>query len=301
MTSRHYCFTLYSEDLTEDYTHEWRCSKDLVNYAICQLERCPESLRLHLQGYVEFSSPSRVSGAKTKLGMPSAHVERRNGTREEARNYCMKLETRLSGPWEFGDWSAKAQGRRSDLAVLASAIKEGGLTVEGVQELNPQLYCQYRNGIRDLVATATKASCKKWRVVDVWILWGDSGTGKSRAAFDCDDYFLLDQSSDGKNVWFDGYDGESTLVIDDFYGWIRYSFFLRMLDGHPVRLPIKGSHTYANWTTVIITSNQNPHNWYHWGDNLVQAALKRRVTNMTKFVLEDGVASSAPWEWDDWA
>lgn len=76
--------------------------------------------------------------------------------------------------------------------------------------------------------------------------------------------FLLDQPG-GNNLWFDGYDGQSVLIIDDFSGWIKYRFLLRLLDGYQVRLEVKGSHTWAAWTEVYITSNVPPEGWYERG------------------------------------
>lgn len=272
-----------------------------MKYAVCQLELCSTTSRYHLQGYVELSKPMRVQAVKTLFGWSSMHLETRRGTRDQARDYSMKTDTRCCGPWEFGLWSTKSQGRRSDLETLAESIKTDGLTLKDVMQESPLLYCQYRNGISDLVARSQLDANKKWRELDVWVLWGDSGTGKSRAAFEMGDYFLLDQSSDGNSVWFDGYDGEKTLIIDDFYGWIRYSFFLRLLDGHPCRLPIKGSHTYAAWTTVIITSNTSPERWYKWDDLKISAALQRRITNMTHFTWDGepgGLVNTDPYEWN---
>jgi hypothetical protein len=104
---------------------------------------------------------------------------------------------------------------------------------------------------------------------------GPPGTGKTRKALEENkEYYLLDNS--GGPVWFDGYEGEETLVIDDFYGWIKYNFILRLLDGHPCRLPIKGGFTYAGWTTVIITSNVHPDSWYKCDTQ----AMHRRITSI---------------------
>jgi hypothetical protein len=64
------------------------------------------------------------------------------------------------------------------------------------------------------------------------------------------------------------------LLIDDFYGWIKYGFLLKVLDIYPLRLAVKGSHAYACWETVYITSNKAPETWYAGG---MTAALRRRI------------------------
>lgn len=55
----------------------------------------------HLQGYIELTAPCRLAAMKEWL--PSAHFAMREGTRDQAREYCMKQdETYRAGPWERG-------------------------------------------------------------------------------------------------------------------------------------------------------------------------------------------------------
>lgn len=71
-----------------------------IKYGIWQQERCPTTGRLHLQCYFEFKKPMRMRAVKGALGDATAHVEPRRGTREDAREYCRKEESRVDGPWE---------------------------------------------------------------------------------------------------------------------------------------------------------------------------------------------------------
>ena len=101
-----------------------------------------------------------------------------------------------------------------------------------------------------------------FRSVSAWVLYGPTGVGKSRAAFALggDDAFSV--TVPGKDIWFDGYEGERTLIIDEFAGQIRLQYLLRLLDGYPLQLPVKGGHAWALYTEVIITSNYSPISWY---------------------------------------
>lgn len=47
------------------------------------------------------------------------------GTREEARDYARKEETRLRGPFEWGTFEEDQSGRRSDLKRVAALIAAG--------------------------------------------------------------------------------------------------------------------------------------------------------------------------------
>ena len=94
--------------------------------------------------------------------------------------------------------------------------------------------------------------------------WGKAGVGKTRYVWEkhgCALYALVDDSN-GK-VWFDGYNGEDILLIDEFTPeMVPYNYFLHLLEGYKLRLPVKSRFTYANWSTVYITSNWHPKDWY---------------------------------------
>lgn len=98
---------------------------DLVKYAIYS-EEIGEEGTYHLQGYIELTKPVRFTQVKSICPiLEGAHFERRRGTPEEARAYCMKIDdpTFIAGPYEFGVF--QGQGTRIDLA----ALKEGDLAL----------------------------------------------------------------------------------------------------------------------------------------------------------------------------
>lgn len=70
-----------------------------IKYGIWQVEECPDTGKLHVQGYFEWRSPVRLAAAKRAIGDPQAHLEARRGSREQARDYCSKEESRRDGPW----------------------------------------------------------------------------------------------------------------------------------------------------------------------------------------------------------
>ncbi len=57
----------------------------------------------HFQGYCEFKIQKRLGAVKELLGGASVHIERRFGTQEQAIKYAKKEDTRVEGPWEFGE------------------------------------------------------------------------------------------------------------------------------------------------------------------------------------------------------
>lgn len=243
------------------------------DYLIYGEEICPTTGRTHWQSYAEFDNAVTMSTIKKRFKDKTIHIEARRGSQLEAITYCKK-----DGKYtEVG--KAKSQGQRTDLEIIAKDLVEGNKTIEDVMVENPLLYCKYRNGLKDLGGLGAKRKASTFRKIYTEVLFGDAGTGKTRKAVEENpDHYILDTDGDGK-LWFDGYNGESTLILDDFYGGIKYSYLLRLLDGYKCRLDVKGSFTYAQWTKIIITSNKDPREWYHYG---LTGALDRRITKITR-------------------
>lgn len=199
------------------------------------------------------------------------HAEGMRGSVTEAVEYCKKEKKW----WECGQWIT--QGQRTDLEAVATQLLSGEKNIEDIMAEQPTLYCKYRGGIKDIAGLAQKNLSKEFRKIDVKVYWGAAGSGKTRKAVEenCDDVYIMSDSE-----WWDGYNGEKTIILDDFYGWCKYHDLLRWLDGYQLRLKVKGSFTYAAWDKVIITSNKHPSEWYSVG---LTDALERRISDIQFF------------------
>jgi hypothetical protein len=74
---------------------------ELIRYMIFQLELATTGTK-HMQGYVEFHEPISFSNAISLFA--DGWIDQRRGSREQAKIYCTKEETRIDGPWTFGEW-----------------------------------------------------------------------------------------------------------------------------------------------------------------------------------------------------
>lgn len=266
---RSYCFTKFNDICS--FADELKLHDD-IKYCAWQIEQCPTTKRFHIQGYIEFKKPMRFAAIKQMLGN-DIHIERRKGTRSEAIEYCRKPDSRYQGPYEYGN--NQTQGERTDLKTLANDLKNYGL--KHVVENMPEMCIKFSKGIQFLKAQYDKMNATKFRLVEVILLEGPPGCGKTSWAFNTysdSDIYILNCNSNN-TLWFDGYDGEKVLLIDDYKGWIKYTELLKILDIYPYRCQIKGSYTYALWDKVIITSNYDYHHWYNEGIDI--RALERRI------------------------
>lgn len=268
--ARNFCFTTNNPG---DYRPEF---SDKMNYLIYQLEE-GESGTPHLQGYVQFKTQHRITGV-IKIILNS-HISVARGTPEENKTYCTK-EPRLDGPWEYG--TQTTQGKRTDLDGAIEIIRNAKRPLEEIMEQAPQVYVKYPQGMKDLCNYhVEKRTRGEFRNVKVYVHWGTTGTGKTRTAVESNpDHYIIRNE---QTLWWDGYTGQSTLIIDEFKNWITLTQLLGLLDGYQCRLPVKGSFTYAQWDTVYITSNLSPDDWYPNIDSEHKAALTRRITEIKHF------------------
>lgn len=75
----------------------------VVTFAVWQLEQAPETGRYHFQGYLELSKQQSIAQIQKFHGMAGSHIEPRRGTQEQSIAYCEKDESRIAGPWHYGE------------------------------------------------------------------------------------------------------------------------------------------------------------------------------------------------------
>lgn len=275
---RNYCFTI-NNPTQDDYNDISAVkSHESFNYLIYSIEK-GENDTTHIQGYVEFTKKLRFN--TLKLILKRAHLEQRKGTQKQAIDYCKKSDTHISGPFEFG--TLKKQGKRNDIIAFKDSIKQGINNIDLIDNYTEQVakYPKFINFVRSEYTFKQRAKNIKENGRNVIVLWGKSGIGKTKSvydSFDIDDIYPVihgDGSSD--TLWFDGYQGQKCLLIDDFYSWIKYDFLLRLLDRYPIYVQTKGSSVLFCSENIYITSNQNPNDWYK---NIDKTALFRRIAEV---------------------
>lgn len=250
---RHIVFTINNPTATHEEL--WSKISDFARYLVLSLEAGEKTGTPHYQGYIEFHKPKRYAWCSKNMAPGWYH--KRDGSREEARSYCLKGESRLSGPWEHGEWLAEGQGRRSDLARVVELARAGS-SYDQIARDQPEALIKYSRGIRELCRVFQPPRTGH---VEVSVLYGPSGIGKSTwVEVNQPNSFWLD---DGK--WFDGYENNATIVLDEYRGQLPFRLLLRLL--RPIggcRVETKGGHISLVHTSVWITTNWLPVTWHDW-------------------------------------
>lgn len=240
MTHRNWVFTLNnpSEKLT---------LPGFAKYLVYQLEKVST---LHYQGFIQLNRQQRISYLKKWL--PQAHWEPAKGSPEQCKAYCTKQESRLEGPWEFGEIST--QGKRTDLLSVKSMI-DSGCTDARIADEYFQVYLRYNTSLSKYRLIKSKPRDFKSQVI--W-LYGPSGVGKTAAAIDIvgPGYYMKSDSS----KWWDLFDGNSNVIIDDFEwsDYFTYKQLLRLFDRYPCMVQVKNGYVNFAPRKIIVTSDRHP-------------------------------------------
>lgn len=233
---------------------------------------------LHWQVLVVHDQPIRFSTLKRKL--PTAHLETARDL-VKCVAYVQKEDTRVEDerPLVKGVIEAgPGQGHRSDLDDLRARILDGQETVDDLL-MGDTTAWRHGRMTADLVAARDRARLGAGtRNVEVRVIFGDTGTGKTSAAIEG-----LQALGSVCRVthWgagaFDGYDGQDGIIFDEFAGQPSLSELLTWLDVYPVDLPARYRSRPAGYERVVLCTNTPPWNWYRHAPKVQRAALARRL------------------------
>lgn len=263
-----------------------KCSRDwnesFPRYVVVFVHKTfPTAKRLNYYlGYIEFHRSVRFTWVQ-KLFYNKAWITNRRGTRDQARDYCMKLESRVKGPFEHGDWRLGGAGTRTDLLAVADRVQQGAKESDIASEY-PVQFIKYTRGINTLINLTTTPRTQPPEII---LCYGLTGTGKTKY---CYDKYPLLYRKPCDTRWFDRYQGQDVLLLDDFGGKMSKMtclYLLQLLDRYPLLVEAKGTYMTLLATTIIITTNHHPRLWYDWeGREESYAAMKRRIHKVLHFV-----------------
>lgn len=235
-----------------------------LKYITGQLESAPTTGYKHWQIYVVYKSPVRITQLKKDYG-PAAHAE---PTRSSAASeYCQKTATRVDETrFSLGAPSINRNSKK-DWQKIWNDAKEGNL-----ENIPPDILVRSYSNIKKITSDNLKPEPIQ-REVEVY--WGKTGTGKSHKAWA--ELGMDAYPKDPRTKFWDGYNGQTNVIIDEFRGAIDISHILRWLDKYPVIVEVKGSSTVLKAKKIILTSNIHPRDWYPQLDTETMEALLRRL------------------------
>lgn len=279
--------------------------------------------KLHFQCYFQFKK--KVTFAKIRSSFPKDPTtlsgiwwDFRKGSHEEALEYCTKEETRQEPPVFLGTFTDEVHARRFiqgkrrrdddrggggdgggggdtdfitstkiakiELVKTLRAAAGTNFTPKEAWLAHPMAYLSCATAISNVINMT--AEQRDW-AMEIGILCGSSGTGKSKYARDNwpDAYYPPFSEENGK-LWFDTYSGQDTVVIEEFTGQWPFNFLMQFTDRYKLLIPVKGSFAVMRAKRVVFTTHLKPTEWYT--DNpalgISWLQLRRRITWSKVFI-----------------
>jgi len=259
---RNYCYTLNNYTLEEyNALQTVECKYQIIGKEI------GEKGTPHLQGFISFKS-ARSFNAVRKL-MKRWYIEPCKGNAESNIKYCMKENNFI----EIGE--SPRQGKRSDIKIAKEMAIAGKSMKEIVLEVNSFQAIRCAELVKKYVETQ-----RNFKTYVYWF-YGPTGGGKSRCAQEMfpEAYWCM---STGK--WWEGYDGQEVVVINDYRkDFCKFHELLNLLDRYPMRVECKGGSRQFTSKTIVITTPKDPVTTWENRTDEDLGQLMRRIDNILFF------------------
>lgn len=247
-------------------------------------EVAPTTGQRHIQGFVQLKKKDTRGNTIKRLKLKGPHLEPCKGTPQQNYDYCIK-----EGSWrEFGIMNKGVRNRvyymsLTNLLDLYCAANEEEKKV--LMVTHRQHFVMNGDKIKKYMESIEEPYVRTKKPIVTWI-WGPAGTGKSKMAWDFDKELYVWHLA--KDHWQDLYNGQKTILIDDFRGQVHIDFtnLLRMLDHYPNYFSRRGVKPIGNKAEFIFITSDRPFTEAYSGQGDIDQ-LGRRIDRHV-YIGEDG-------------
>lgn len=249
---------------------------DDITFVCWGVEVCPNTGRQHRQGLVWFKQNARRTKVQKRAGN-KCHCE------PIKKPKALEIYNQKDGVvFKWGE--PVAAGHRTDISAAYKFAKDSDGDIKKAADQAPVEYMKYHGAMGKVANMHTQPP--PFRKLDVTILWGQAGTGKTSwpmYKYGRENVAIYTQTAH-ESKFFDTYYRQDVLLIEFDNGpFMKHQEILQFLDGHPQWINVKHGGCYARWTKVVITSNNDPEGWYsHVWDAHPESrkAFNRRITRV---------------------
>lgn len=155
----------------------------------------------HIQAFANYSNTKKLGGITVYDKFMHCDIVRVNNG---AHDYCMKDDTRVEGPWEFGVKPIQRNNKKDWESIWEKA------KIGDIESIPKDILVKHYLSIKHIGKDNLKIK-EATGLRGMWI-WGPSGIGKSRHARAlAGDKFYPKMC----NKWWDGYQDEKVVIMDD--------------------------------------------------------------------------------------
>ncbi|MEG1926685.1 MAG: replication protein [Ruthenibacterium sp.] len=261
--SRKYQITI-NNPLEHDFSHEnikkrFAFFPGLIYWGMCDEVGAEGTPHTHL--YLLFQNA--VMFDTLHKAFYGAHIEAAQGSNQANYEYIRKAgkwaddeksETNLPDTFEESGAlpTERAKGQTDSEAIL-TMLQQGASEYDVLQAFPSSMNkIDKINQTRQILLR--EKSKNEFRNLDVTYLWGATGTGKARSIMERYQYENVYRVTNYAHP-FDGYQGESVILFEEFRSSLPLTEMLIYLDGYPTKLPCRYADRVACYKTVFIATN----------------------------------------------
>lgn len=262
-------------------------NKDYIfRYVVLAFHIGPTTGRPHWHFFIQSRKQVRYSAVRKFLNIPrdvSCNIQTPK-CNMHAIKYVKNIQKAAEPIEEYGKYVT--QGKRTDLEEFCEDIRSSNSMYEIVKK-QPVNFLKFGRMAKEMfnIIKQRQANKFKERAVESWIFWGVTGKGKTTDAIreflsvhklKDYDYYLVPKPKQYNNIWFDNYDGQSVIILDEFdETWVDSDVIKHLTDKWIRQFPVKGGFIQSLWDYVIFTSNYDPESWkIEWTDSLLRRIPK---------------------------
>lgn len=262
--ARYWILTINDSDSGESWSPPDTLDQNFsgVQWLTGQKEIGSNTGRAHWQLFCSFKRAVRLAAVRKLFGT-RVHAEPSRST--AAESYVLKDDTAIHGTrFELG---AKAFQRNSktDWALAKEKAKQGLL-----DDVPPDVYIKYYRTLKAIAMDNMTKPNDLSSVAGIWI-HGPPGVGKSHFARE---QYGPDLYLKAQNKWWDGYQGEKNVLLDDLDTKVLGHYLKIWADKYAFMAECKGSSIQIRPQNFIITSNYTPEELFD--DPVLAQAIRRR-------------------------
>lgn len=280
----------------EDIVAAQKFGREKCTYFVMGLEWGKLEETPHLQMYMEFkeAKPFKfvhdncfrcwLAGRQGRPKEAAGYCKKGNSVPPHGKGYDYFFPRTMENPenWKepFECGTITAQGKRTDIDMPVEALVHEGAKLKDIAREYPTAFVKYHKGF-----AALRSHMLEPRMLDkmpevIW-RWGLTGTGKTECAYydyDAIPHYVWGPANGG---WWDRYDGEDKIILDEFRGQMPMGTLLMILDRYECMLPYKGGFVNVRASKFVITSPKPPDQIYADTDSHDKTdQLMRRITKV---------------------
>lgn len=237
-----------------DKNEAWELQGILMEFCesfIFQVESSPTTGYLHYQGAMWLLNRNRKSWILNNIRkFEFLQPKSKNSTPKQAWTYGSKEDTRVKGPWSFGEAPLDPERKtREEWELFINLSEKGDFAT--IKERLPSKYTCYYGTMKRIYNDTPLTPPDLNKRCGAWF-WGPPESGKTETARGLGAFFMK-----RPNINWDGYRNESIVIIDDLDE--KHEYLQHDLKIWGDKYAFQGKILYSNIMLrpeqVIVTSN----------------------------------------------